>query len=153
MAQDRVVLDIIRLTRWRRPVYLACTIAPGILEWLRPFARYDGLAQRVIPSDDPTVWDVDHFRDQMFERVSYAGIADPGIRMDGDSQALSRNYAAALYQLAKAQLERGQPHESMATLRLMADRTPLARLGVTDDPFAEFRARVEAEIAAADGER
>jgi hypothetical protein len=146
-ATDRAVLDILRLTRWRRPVYLACTVAPGQLEWLMPFARYDGLAQRVIPSDDPAVWDVDHFRDQMLNRVSYEGIADPTLRMDADSRALCRNYPAVLYLLASAQLERGQPREALTTLRALNERTPYARLGETSDPFAELRAQIEAAIA------
>lgn len=145
-GQDRAVLEIMRLTRWTRSVHIACTVAPEYVPWLRPFARYDGLALRVIPSDDPAVWDVDHFRTQMLERVSYAGIADTTVRMDVFSRAMCTNYAAMLYQLASAQLEHGQPREALATMRFLDQRTPPARFGESD-PFVEFRVRVEAEVA------
>ena len=146
LAQDRVVLDILRLTRWRRPVFIAVTVAEGQLAWIWPYARLDGLARRVVPTDDPAVWDVEHLREQLFTRVRYEGLADSAVIMDATTQALSRNYAGALLQLAMAQRQRGQGQEALATLRFLDQRVPLARLGMATGPVAELRAQIEAEV-------
>ena len=149
LVQDRVVLDILRLVRWRRPVFMACTVAPGNLSWLWPYARVDGLAFRVIPSPDPSVWDVDHLRHQLLERVSYAGIADTTIPMDADTRGICSNYLAALVQLASAELQRGRTDDAIATLRFIDRRTPPARLGWDVGQGAALLAHVEAEAASA----
>jgi hypothetical protein len=143
-GEDRVVLDILRLTRWKRPVHLACTVSPERLSWLRPFTRIDGLALRVIPSDDPGVWDVDHLRRQLFERVSYAGIADTTVMMDRDTRAMCSNYLAALIQLAMAELRLGRGDEALETLHFIDRHTPPTRLGWSEDQMAELRTQIEA---------
>src|SRR5262249_35600728 len=79
-AEDPVVPGILGSPRWKRPVY--ATASPDRLHWLWPFARLDGLAPRIIPSDDPVVHDVDHLRRQLMERVSYAGVADTTVTLD-----------------------------------------------------------------------
>ena len=144
---DQVVLDVLRLTRWRRPVHIAVTVVLDGLPWLRPFARLDGLTYRVIPSADPGVWDVDHLRTQLLERVSYAGLADSSVAMDAATRALARNYVAALMQLAYAQAERGHPRAALATLRFLDQRVPPARLDVGPEMIEPFRASLEEAAA------
>jgi hypothetical protein len=144
LAQDRVLLDILRLTRWRRPVLIAITVTPDQLSWIWPYARLDGLTYRIIPSDDPAVWDVEHLSEQLLERVPYRAFADSTVLMDKDTRMLSRNYVAALFQLTSAQLQRGQARQALVTLQFLDQRVPLARLGATAD-IAEYRSRLEAE--------
>jgi transmembrane protein TMEM260 (protein O-mannosyltransferase) len=146
-GSDRVVLDLFRLTRWGRPVHLACTVVRDGLPWLWPYARLDGLAFRVIPSSDPAVWDVDHLRAQLFEHVRYRGIADSTVRMDVDSRAMCGNYAFALFQLASAQAARGQSREALATMEFLEARVPPGRLAAgAADAFHSFRAHIEEGI-------
>ncbi len=149
ITQDRVALDILRVVRWRRPIFMACTVAPGSLRWLWPYARLDGLAFRIIPSSDPSVWDVDHLRYQLLERVSYAGLADTTISMDADTRGICGNYLAALAQLASAELQRGRTEDAIATLRLIDRHTPPARLGWDAGEGAALLARIRAEAARA----
>jgi transmembrane protein TMEM260 (protein O-mannosyltransferase) len=144
LAQDRAVLDILRLTRWRRPVFLAVTVAPGQLEWLLPYTRLDGIARRVIPSDDPAVWDLDHLREVLIERMGYIAFADTTVAMDNDTRMLSSNYAGALFQLASAQAQRGQIREAKATVEFLERRLPVAKLGQAAEQVARFRAQLEA---------
>jgi hypothetical protein len=146
-AQDRVALDILRLVRWRRPIFMACTVASSSLPWLWPYARLDGLAFRIVPSTDPSVWDVDHLRHQLLERVSYAGIADTTVTMDADTRKICSNYLAALAQLASAELQRGRTDDAIATLRFIDRHTPPARLGWDAGEGAVLLARIEAEVA------
>jgi len=126
---------------------VACTVVRDHFPWLWPYARLDGLAFRIVPSDDPAVWDVDHLRTQLFERVRYQGLADPTVPLDADSRAMGGNYAFALIQLASAQLGRGRPREALVTFRFLEERVPPARLGRGQDELAPLRALIEAEIA------
>ena len=145
-GDDRVVLDLLRIDRWRRPLYIACTVPPGNPAWLWPYARLDGLAFRVIPSSDPAVWDLDHARRQLIEKVTYAGLADTTVVLEQDSRALCSNYVAALLQLAKGQLDRGDPGGCLATLRFLDQHVALRWLGFPADLLNGPRARAEAEM-------
>jgi hypothetical protein len=120
-------------------------VTPDHVPWLWPFARIDGLAFRIIPSEDPKVADIDHLRSQLFERMRYAALADTSAPLDPDSRILCRNYAAALLQLVAAQAGRGQAREALASLRFLDERVSPARLGMDVSQYAPLRARLEAE--------
>ena len=146
-GDDRVVLDLLRIERWRRPLYIACTVTRDQVPWFWPYARLDGLAFRVVPSADPTAWDVDHARRQLTEKMTYAGLADSTVAMDQDSQLMSRNYLASFIQVALAQIDRGDAHGCLDTLAFLEAHVPLARLGAPADLVDGLRARAEAELS------
>jgi len=145
-GEDRVVLGILRLTHWKRPVEVACTVSPDRLQWLWPFARLDGLAYRIIPSDDPAVHDLDHWRRQLIEGLSYAGVADTTVVLDRDSRMMCSNYLGALVQLATAQLKARRPDDAMAMLQFIDRHTPPARLMGDDRLLVGLRAQVKAAV-------
>src|SRR5262245_40440881 len=149
-GEDRVILDVLRLTRWRRPIYLAITLTPDHVVWLWPYARLDGLASRVIPSTDRDVWDVDHLRAQLFERVSYADIADRTVTLSADMAPLLRNYMNALYQLAAHQAGTWRLREARDTLRFLEEHVPPERVGAGRAELDKFRANLDAAQAEAD---
>ena len=130
--QDRAVLELLRLVAWRRPIYLAITTEPGILDWLRPCARLEGMAYRVVPSTDPRAWDQARARDALLARVRFADLADRRVPIAPDSRPLLSNYVTALWQLASAQMEAGDAAGCLATLRLQEERAPLDRLGASE---------------------
>lgn len=148
-GQDLVALDLMRLTRWRRPVFMASTVSPDNLPWLWPYVRLDGLAWRVVPSTDPSVQDMGHMREQLLEHVSYAGVADTTIVMDVDSRAMCTNYLAGLVQLALAESRRGRADDALATLRFIDVHAPPARLGWDAGQIDMMRTQFEAEAAKA----
>jgi hypothetical protein len=147
LGHDRFVLDLFRLTRWRRPVFLAITVQPELMTWLKPYLRLDGMVWRVVPSDDPAVWDLAHLRDQLLVRLPYAGLAGAGVPMDQDTRGLYRNYAAALLQLAMAQNSRAEPQAALETLAFLERRVAPARLGEGFEVAAQVRSQIEAAIA------
>ena len=151
LPQDFVVLDLLRLAGWRRPVYVACTVSQEQLPWLWPYLRLDGLAFRFVPSADSAVRDIEHLRRQLLERVSYAGVADTTIAMDQASRAMGRNYLNALASLAQAQLEDGDATGCLATLRFAEARVPPVRLGMDPNILAALRARAESRASATRG--
>ena len=94
--------------------------------------------------------DVDHLREQLFEHVSYAGVADTTVTMDATTRMMCSNYMAALNQLALADLRRGRVDDALATLRFLETHTPPARLGPDAIVFAgALRQQIQAEAARA----
>jgi hypothetical protein len=152
-AEDRVVLDLLRLNRWRRPVYLATTVTRDYLQWLWPCARLDGLAWRIVPTTDPNAWDLEHLRRQLTEKVRYSGVADTTIAMDSDTRAMCGNYFYALFTLARAEAQRGDTAACLATLDFLDRHVPLKRTSWTDDPTPELRAAVKAQLPAETAKR
>jgi hypothetical protein len=145
--QDRVIARLLRINRWRRPVYLAVTVDATNVPWLRPYARLDGMAFRLVPTVDPSVWDVDHLRRQLIEKTRYEGVADSTIAIDPDSQGLCRNYSASLFQLAAAQLGHGDPLGCLETLDFAEAHVPLRRLGAEQNLTRPLRSQAEAALA------
>jgi len=145
-GQDRVVLDLLQLNRWRRPLLLASTVSRDNLSWLWPYARIEGMSWRVVPSTDPTVGDIHRLRRVLMEQVRYAGIADSTIQLDAVSQPMCANFAAALIELARQELARGDPQRCIATLRFLEQRIPPKRVGMPDGFLDPLRAEAEARI-------
>jgi hypothetical protein len=146
--EDHVLIGMMRRNRWRRPIYLACTVTRERLLWVWPYARFEALAMRVVPSQDPSVWDVASFRRNLFEAIHYRDIADSTIAMDSDTQAMAGNYVAALSTLASIQLALGDANACLFTLRFLDRRVPLSRLGQTDEMLTPLRSAARARLAA-----
>jgi hypothetical protein len=142
-----VVLDLLRYAG-ERPLYLACTVSPGQLAWLRPYLRLDGLAYRVVPSSDPSVQDLAGLRRRLLEGIGYAGVADPAVLMDPTSRAMCQNYLMVLVSLAQAQLEGGETRGCLETLRFADVKAPPGRLGLPPDALASLRDRADSTARA-----
>ena len=138
---------VVALAWWRRPETSDGAAWPANVPWLWPFARLDGLAFRIIPSDDPAVHDVEHLRRQLLERVSYAGVADTTVTMDRDSRTMCSSYLYALVQLAFAEKQAGRTDEALATLRCIEGHMPLARLSWGESQLDAVRAQIKSEPA------
>ena len=149
LGQDFVVLDLLGSTGQGRPVHVACTVSPDNLVWLRPYLRLDGLTYRVVPSADPVVRDLEHFRRQLLERVRYAGIADTTVALDPTSLTICGNYLYALVALAGAQQEVGDARGALATLRFAQAHAPPVRLGMGESSWRDLLRRAELRAAAA----
>jgi hypothetical protein len=147
LPEDEVVADLLRHGHWRRPLLLACTMPPSRLAWLRPYARPDGLAFRVVPTTDPDAWDLERHRHQLTSVLRYQGLSDPRTRLDADSRGMCQTYVVALVQLARQQLDRGDRHGCLETLRFLEERLPLARLDVPTDMLRRLRSEAERTTA------
>jgi hypothetical protein len=143
LPQDFFVLDLLRFGSETRPLYMACTV--NQLAWLQPYLRLDGLVQRIVPSKDPALRDLERL-DRVLKRISYAGVADGTIAMDDASLAMCRNYLHVLMSLADAQLESGNAKGCLETLLSAEAKVPPARLGL--DPGIMDALRVRAESSA-----
>ena len=149
LRQDFVVLDLLRSTEGRRPVYVACTVSPNNLVWLRSCLRYEGLAYRVAPAADSAALDIEQLRRRLLEQMGYTGVADTTIPMDPTSRAMCGNYLSSLLYLARVQLENGDTNGCLTTLRFAEERVPPERIGMGQKAVAGLRTQAESALRAA----
>jgi len=145
---DSLVADLARRCLGRRPVYFAVTLfipspMPSVTERMRP----EGLAWRVAAPGDERPEDLSALERFVRERLPRAGFDDPRQRLDEDLKSLGSNYAAAAFQLATAQLGRGDGNRALATLDTLercypTDRWPSGYEAMRS-ALAETRRRAE----------
>jgi hypothetical protein len=145
-GSDRVVMDLLQLNRWRRPVLLACTVSRDGVTWLWPYARLEGMSYRIVPSADPAVEDLPRLRKVLMELVHYAGVADSTIPLDSVSKPMCANYVASLQILAIRELSRDDPERCLATLRFLEQRLPPKRLGMPEGFLDPLRKQAVARL-------
>ncbi len=112
--QDVLVLDIIRTTQWKRPIYFAVTCAPDSRIGLDEYLWFDGLAFRLEPKKvDPNLLGVNAeiLRKNLFDEpegfsreaqygYKFRGLADPYVYFDENTSRLMLNYRTAFVRLA-----------------------------------------------------
>ncbi len=119
-VQDRMILEIIRENRWKRPIYFAVTVATQNFAGLDGQLRMDGLAYRVMdrPADYPLEPEVIGAAIEDFEEY-FRGLDTEGIFFDDNIQKLVQNYRSAYIQLALEEEARGNGGEALRLLRRM----------------------------------
>jgi tetratricopeptide (TPR) repeat protein len=112
--QDIMVLDIIRTTQWKRPIYFAVTCSPDSRIGLDEYLWFHGLAFRFEPRKiNPSQMgiDPDILRKNLFDEPQdfsrgpqygyrFRGIANPSVYFDENVSRLMLNYRTAFVRLA-----------------------------------------------------
>jgi Protein O-mannosyl-transferase TMEM260-like len=112
--QDIMVLDIIRTTQWKRPIYFAVTCSPDSRIGLDEYLWFHGLAFRFEPrkiNPNQMGIDPDILRKNLFDEpqgfsrgpqygYKFRGIADPSVYFDENASRLMLNYRTAFVRLA-----------------------------------------------------
>jgi hypothetical protein len=140
---EGVVFEIVRRFAKDRPVYVATTVTPVLLTWMRDHLALDGMSYRLVAGTDIHP-DLPALRHAMLDVVDYAGLADTTITLDPATKAMASNYIGCLNQLAWAELNRGNRAAALETIAFAEVHVPPSRLGLSDDPFAMLRAQVRA---------
>jgi hypothetical protein len=105
LPQDLVLLQILQINRWRRPLCLAMTAGdPGVFGsvWLRPYSRLDGLFWRVVPHADPPA-NPEVLHKNLLGTYVYRGYAEPDIPLDAESRGVGLSYYPAFVALSRAE--------------------------------------------------
>jgi hypothetical protein len=102
LVQDQIVLRVLSDNQWRRPI----CFAGGAPQYLRPFARAEGLTHRVIPMREPPV-NVDILKKNLLEEYSYRGYNDPDIPMVWTTRNQAVNLCYAFLTLIQAEYDNG----------------------------------------------
>ena len=127
MIQDWVVLNMIIENRWRRPIYVAATGGRGVLSWLKPYLRSEGMAVRLLPVTFPTV-DRQLLRQNLLERYAYSGYAEPSVSLVSITRQFGWNYYGQFLTLIVADMEQGDSAAAREVIQRMYALLPPQRL-------------------------
>lgn len=137
MVQDVVLTDLVRTNQWRRPLAFAITFG-SIPQWLRPYARLEGLYWRIIPTAGVRT-DAALLRENLFERYQYRGFADSSTVIDDTSRMIGFQYYSALLTLLDTLQEGGHVPECRTVYGAFTKFVPIERLALP--PEVEQRVR------------
>ena len=122
MVQDQLLIQIISNNQWKRPMYFMS--AP---KWLRPYLRYDGMSQRLIPLPSPPL-NKELLRENLLERYTYRGYADSTVPLEQPSKWMAFNLYRGFILLAHDEMESGNDSECKYIKQKMLELLPPDRL-------------------------
>ncbi|MCK4308185.1 DUF2723 domain-containing protein [candidate division WOR-3 bacterium] len=111
-----------------KPVYFAVTVSEGNMEGFRPYVQMEGLAYRVVGSNETDfedytiVWVMGHKfdiekSDSLLNSVyRYRAIFDPRVYKDKNTKRLLTNYAACYFAIGMAYRKEGEMHKAIESL-------------------------------------
>jgi len=99
-VQDLMILDIIRMNGWKRPVFFAVTVSPDNYVGLREYFQMEGMVFRLTETRGREKMDLARTHKNLWDVYQYRGIADSTVYKDRQTTNLLRNYSAAFQQLA-----------------------------------------------------
>lgn len=142
-VQDIVALDIIKASKWERPVYFAVTCSGSSMIGLDDYLMMEGLALRLVPekSADPFYYvNEPILRQQLFDEpegysrdyqpgFKYRSMADPSVFLDENHERLVLNYRNSYLRLSIYYLEKmNDKGMALNTLNEMEKNLPRSRV-------------------------
>lgn len=134
-VQDRMILRILQVNQWKRPVYFAMTVSTDNKMGLEPYFRMDGLAFKIMPYEVRQL-DKDRLRTNLLEKFRYRGLNDPHVYFNVDVLKLLQNYRSTYMELARHYLNEGKKDEAVFILDEMSKRMPQEVIPYSDERLA-----------------
>jgi hypothetical protein len=102
LVQDKMVLNIINSTRWRKPIYFSTTVSSEHFMGTDPYLQMQGLVYRLKPQEVPAEerFDLDRSLFMMSKVYRFRGLGQHTATIEENAQALVSNYAACFMQTA-----------------------------------------------------
>lgn len=133
--QDLMVLRILQVNEWKRPVYFARTVALEDEIGLDEYLRLDGLALKVMPYPVAEI-DPEILRTNLFNKYKYRGLDDPKVYFNTGEIELFLNSRQAFLQLVSYYIDHNQKKEAASVLNEMSRRIPEERIPYSHELFA-----------------
>jgi hypothetical protein len=129
--------DLLEANRFRRPVYVAVTVAPEAWPALQHDLVCEGLSSRMLPPGSP-VRDDSALERFVHERLPRAGLRDRRQVIEPEMEQMLANYAYTGTQLAEARMRRADMHAAYLTYQLLQRELSGARLGGSSATFEKL---------------
>ncbi len=124
-VQDIMIMHILEVNQFKRPVYFAVTVSPDNKIGLDNYLRMDGLVFRVLPvptkglSIDPEL-----LRKNLTEKYVYRNLNNPDVYYNDNIIALLGNYRSAFLKLTQYYLTKNRKEDALAILDHMEKVMP-----------------------------
>lgn len=122
-VQDRMLLAILFANQWKRPIYIAVTVATDGKIGLDNFLRMDGLAYRIMPYQ-PEGIDPDVLTTNLIDKYRYRNLDDTSVHINLSSTKLLQNYRSAFQQLAQHHIRNDEIEKAKHVLQALENRIP-----------------------------
>ncbi len=101
-VQDKMILEIIRTNRFRKPIYFALTVSRDNQINLFNYLRMDGLVFKVVtyPTRDVPLSPA-HLKANLFEKFQYRNLNNQEVYYNENIKGLLRNYQGSFFSLAQ----------------------------------------------------
>lgn len=123
MVKDLMVLRIIIVNQWRRPVYFATTVSQESLLGLEKYFRLDGLANKLMPYPVPDV-ERDILRTNLMEKFKYRNLGNPDVHFNNSVTRLFINVRMAFIELSRSYLRADMPAQAKEVMQRMETLIP-----------------------------
>ncbi len=98
-VQDFMIVDILRMNEWKKPIYFAVTVSPSNQIGLGDYLRMDGQAYQLMPYKVGLSIDVDVMYDKIINTYRYTNLDNPDVYYPPNVQRLLQNYRKGFLQL------------------------------------------------------
>ena len=122
-VQDIMILHLLEMNKWKRPVYFAVTVSPENRLGMEEFLQMEGLAFRVNPKKVKRV-NGERLQENIFNVYRYRNLDNPHVYFNDNIVKLIGNYRSGFFQLALEKLYDNDLPGMVATLDSMAVRLP-----------------------------
>lgn len=130
LPRDQIVLHLLSVNAYRRPVYLSPTVAYALRHVeLAPSLRNEGLVSRLLPAQEGwRLVDRELLRRNLVDRYRYAAFARPDTEFTPERAAIASWLRSSFLLLAESDIAAGDTAQAAVTLRQMEARIPEAHL-------------------------
>jgi tetratricopeptide (TPR) repeat protein len=134
--QDIMVIHILQMNQWERPVYFSVTVPQENLVGLDKYLRLDGLAYRILPypvkSIDPII-----LRSNLIEgKYQYRGLNDPNVYLNNSIIKLLTNVRHGYLKLAEYYLQQRNHEATYSVLEKMSQNLPESHIPFPTEEMA-----------------
>ncbi|MBN2417501.1 DUF2723 domain-containing protein [bacterium] len=138
-VQDLMLMQILNANRWKRPIYIAVTVAQDSKAGLDEYLRMDGLAYRVCPYKPESI-DPEILTTNLMDKYRYRNLDNPSVFINLGSTKLLQNYRSAFQQLAQHYIVNNNIEEARNVLEALEERIPEAVVPFGSEQSAMFLA-------------
>ncbi|MCA9735257.1 MAG: tetratricopeptide repeat protein [Deferribacteres bacterium] len=121
-VQDVMVMQIVHVNKWQRPVYFSCTVAQVNKINLNPYLSLEGLVMRLVSEKQDI--SVDRLQKNCFETYTYEGVNDKRFQYIDELHSMYQNYRAGFMLLADFYSREGDLAEVAKTIEFMNAKLP-----------------------------
>ncbi|MFC1555174.1 protein O-mannosyl-transferase family [candidate division KSB1 bacterium] len=123
LAQDKMLLTILKENRWERPVYFTITTSRSNQPGLGGQLKLTGMAFRIVPDGD-TDLSVKDLENKLLNVFRFRGFSDPNILVDQNTRTLFTNFRFLFLQLVNFYLSEGELERAGEIFDKMEEKLP-----------------------------
>ncbi len=122
-VQDIMVLNIIRSTKFRQPIYFALTVSTDNQLNLNKYLRMDGLVYKLVTYPDERI-SASFLHENLMNKFKYRNLDNEEVYYNENIKGLLRNYQGAFYSLAQFYLRDNMHKQTIEILDKMFTAMP-----------------------------